>query len=101
MNPLDEAYRKVKGWKDRLIARVLIHEAYESTFSTPAGKEVLRHLCKVGFIYKTTFVAGDPHLTAMNEGKRAFALSILRFVNKDHAELLKQVEEAIQRDESE
>ncbi len=38
---------------------------------------VLEDIARVGLMGQTTFVPGDPHLSAFNEGKRALALYIL------------------------
>lgn len=73
--------------------KVRMHEKYVAVFSTPVGQDVLRHICKRGFVMSSTFVPGDIHTTALNEGSRRLALSILRFVAKDPKELAKFVEE--------
>lgn len=86
--------------RQRLMRRVTLHEAYQSVFSTEQGKQVLTHLVKEGYILKSTFVAGDPHRTSLNEGKRLLALSILKFVNKDHDGVIKQIEQEIQQYEN-
>lgn len=72
--------------------------AYQRVFDTPDGKVVLAHLMREGFVVKSTFVAGDSHQTAMNEGSRRLVLSILRIVNKDQKQLLEQLEKEIQDD---
>jgi hypothetical protein len=79
---------------DRLRDRIHLHAAYIRVFDTPDGKLVLRHIMEQGFVLKTTFVAGDPHETSLNEGSRRLALSILKFANQDHNKLINQIEEA-------
>lgn len=76
--------------------RIDVHSSYERVFRSPDGERVLRHIMRVGFVTSSTFVAGDPHATAMNEGSRRLALSILKFVCKDHASMIKQIEEGIE-----
>lgn len=72
---------------------VELHDSYKKTFSTPDGERVLEHLCKVGFLADTTYVAGDPTETAHREGQRRLVLSILRFLERDARQLLKRLEE--------
>lgn len=86
--------------KRKLMRKVSLHEAYQSVFSGPQGEMVLSHIVKEGFVTKSTFVAGDPHQTSLNEGKRVFALSILKFVNKTHSNIIQQVEKEIQQYEN-
>lgn len=93
MNPLDFI-------RQRLLKRVSIHEHYQAVFSTPQGKEVLSHIMREGYMLKTTFVAGDPHQTSLNEGKRRLALSILKFVNKDHNKVITQIQKEIEQYEN-
>lgn len=92
MNPLREAYRRARK---TLFRRVQTHEAYQTVFGSPQGEEVLRHICRVGYVTTSTFVKGDPYQTSLNEGKRMLALSILKFVHKDHAKLIQQVEKEL------
>lgn len=86
-------YRKAKG---QLLERVKLHGAYKNVFDTPQGEEVLKHIMRVGFITRSTFVAGDPNQTCLNEGQRRLALSILRFVRKDKTKLIEQIEKGLQ-----
>jgi hypothetical protein len=72
---------------------VELQDSYKKIFSTPDGERVLEHLCKVGFIGDTTYVSGDPTETAHREGQRRLVLSILRFLERDARQLLKQLEE--------
>jgi len=69
-----------------------LHNSYKAVFSTPDGERVLEHLCKVGFISDTTYVAGDPVESAHREGKRRFVLSILRFLERDPRDIVKLLE---------
>lgn len=75
-----------------LVEKISVHSDYVAVFSTPEGQRVLNHICKVGFISKPTRIKGDPEQSQENEGMRRLALSILRFANVDHAELVKQIE---------
>lgn len=78
---------------DLLRGRLAIRKSYKQVFNTEDGKQVLAHLCRNCFLTQTTFVAGDPHQTAMNEGSRRVVLSIIRQLNMDEKDLLKQIEE--------
>lgn len=84
---------------DNLKERIHVHAAYKRVFGTEDGKTILKHLMKEGFVFDTTFVAGDPHKSAMNEGSRRVILSIMRFVAKDHRELVNQIEKEISKNE--
>jgi hypothetical protein len=75
-----------------------LHDAYRSVFENPKGRMVLKHLCREGHVLSSTFVAGDPYQSALNEGERRIVLSILKFINKNPDELLRQIEEEYQRD---
>lgn len=44
--------------------------AYRAVFDTPQGRDVLLDLAKYCNVSTTSFVAGDPHQTALNEGRR-------------------------------
>lgn len=62
-------------------------DAYKRLFETPDGEIVLEHLMKISFIFSTTMVVGDSHLTAMNEGQRRLVLSIMKQLNLNHNKL--------------
>ena len=79
-----------------LFRRVSLHENYQTVFLSPAGEEVLDHICKEGYVFEST-ANSDPHQMAINEGKRMMALAILRHVYRDHGELQKRVEKQIER----
>ncbi len=76
-----------------LIDKIMLHSSYVRVFETPDGQEVLKHICKVAHVFSPTFVAGDPHQTSLNEGKRLLALSILKCIGQDHSKLVKMIEE--------
>jgi hypothetical protein len=71
---------------------VELHDSYKKVFSSPDGERVLEHLCRVGFVFDTSYVSGDPHETAHREGQRRLVLSILRFIERDPRELLQRLE---------
>jgi hypothetical protein len=73
-----------------------IHRSYDAVFGTPEGEVVLCHIMAEGFISRTTFVAGDPNQTMLNEGSRRLALSILRMARANHKELIRQLEKQMQ-----
>jgi hypothetical protein len=68
-----------------------LHNAYRAVFNTPDGEEVLKHLCKTAFVYDTSYASGDPYETVHREGMRRVVLSILRFVERDPAEIYKLI----------
>ena len=72
---------------EMLRERMRLKAAYHDVFTSPQGKMVLKHILTEGYMFKSTFVAKDSHETALNEGSRRLALSILRAVNYDSREL--------------
>lgn len=70
----------------------LIH-AYRAVFDTPAGREVLADILTRGNLVETSFVPGDQHTTAFNEGKRRLALEIIERLNVNPEALLKMLRE--------
>jgi hypothetical protein len=86
---------KLSNIRRAILDRTALRDSYRTIFETPDGKRVLRHLMRVGFVTKSTFVAGDPHHTALNEGMRRIVLSIVNYAVKDHAELEKLTEESL------
>jgi len=53
-----------------------LNAAYRQVFSTAVGLTVLEDLQENGFIHTSTYVAGDPYGTAMNEGTRRLVVHI-------------------------
>lgn len=51
--------------------------AYRRTFNTEDGEQVLSDLKKRFAFETTTFVSGDPHQSAFQEGQRAAILLIV------------------------
>jgi hypothetical protein len=70
-----------------------IHSAYKRVFESEDGQVVLRHLMKIGYMTRSTFVAGDPQRTALNEGSRRLVLSILRITKKNPQEIQREIED--------
>jgi ribosome maturation protein Sdo1 len=79
--------------RDMILKKILIHRSYAAVFGTSEGKLVLEHILKEGYVHNTTFVAGDPQQTMLNEGSRRLALSILRMArmsNEQKIQLLQK-----------
>lgn len=81
-------------FKKVLERRLFINGIYRRVFDNEDGKEVLFHLMKTGFVTKSTFVAGDPQQTALNEGSRRLVLSILAHIHKTPQEITREIENA-------
>lgn len=62
-------------------------DTYRRVFESPDGEVILAHLMKISFVFQTTMVVGDSHLTAMNEGQRRLVLSIMKQLNLNHNKL--------------
>lgn len=74
---------QIKEPKDK----VAIHQKYREVFDSPSGEVVLADICKRNFVFGSAFHP-NPYEAAHNEGRRATALSILLFLNKDQNELI-------------
>jgi hypothetical protein len=57
--------------------------AYRRTFSTDDGQRVLDDLMRRFSFSATTFISGDPHTSAFNEGQRAAVLLIVRMLSEE------------------
>lgn len=82
-----------------VIDRLKIRASYVRLFSTPDGQDVLLHIMRTGGITRSCHVSGDSHASAMLEGQRRLALSILRFAKKDYKQLLRQIQDGIEEEE--
>lgn len=69
--------------KDLLSRRDRVVSAYRAVFENPEGEIVLAHLAKNCNVFDSTFVQGDPNMTALNEGGRRVVLSIFKMLNTD------------------
>lgn len=59
--------------QDEKIQRIL---DYANVFGSEAGKRVLEDLKKSFYFYRSTYVAGDPQATFVNEGSRLVPMKI-------------------------
>jgi hypothetical protein len=63
----------------------------------PAGRLVLADLARYCHALESTFVAGDPHATALNEGRRDVLNHVLELIDiraEDFAQLIQEVSNA-------
>ena len=74
-----------------------IHDSYLAVFDNPDGRRVISHLCKKFHVTNPRFTI-DPYETAFKEGQRHVVMSILKFINKDNAKLIEQIEEGMRED---
>ena len=77
---------------DRVLATLA---DYQRTFETAHGKRVLRRMMKECMFQIPSYVPGDSHGTAFNEGKRAAVLEIIDRLKWD----LRQLEEELRKQE--
>ena len=77
-----------QAFKDRL----QLNSYYKDTFVSVQGQKVLEHLCKKAHVTGSSFVTGDPYLTAFNEGQRHIVMSILQFLYKNPNQLVQQIQ---------
>lgn len=84
------AYKKLV---DMVRSKQDVVEAYNRVFNSVDGQIVLMHIIKNSYVLAPTFVRGDPHETALNEGQRRLALSIMRFANMDVNKLVEIAKE--------
>ncbi len=64
--------------------------SFQTTFASPAGQRVLKHLFTT-YCDRPSFVPGDPHSTSFLEGERNIYRAIVKAINK--AKHLDDVEE--------
>lgn len=83
--------------KDILDRLLRIHDSYKAAFDSPDGRRVLVHLCKKFNVTNPKFSI-NPYETAFKEGQRHVVMSILKFINKDHASLIEQIEHGMEED---
>jgi hypothetical protein len=57
--------------------RARIGALYREVFGTAAGEKVLADLLKETGLLQVSSVAGDPHMTHFNDGKRAIGLHVV------------------------
>ncbi len=93
---MSDIVEKFDQVRDILMRRKTIHRSYAAVFGTEEGSVVLQHILTEGFVAKSTFVAGDPNQTILNEGSRRLALSILRMARTNHKEVILQIERNLQ-----
>lgn len=84
---------RVEQVLDSIKDRINRHENYVATFTSPQGRKVLEHLCKISHVTDSAFVSGSFDMTAYENGKRDLVLAILRQINKDPSDIIKQIEE--------
>lgn len=56
---------------------------YRRTFSSDYGQRVLADMLRRGGVMQSSFVAGDPQMTAFREGRRRVALEIIETINRN------------------
>ena len=93
---MSDIVEKFDTMREIMMGRLSIHRSYRAVFGTPEGERVLEHILKEGFAVKTTFVAGDPEQTMLNEGSRRLALSILRMAKVSSDDRIRQIEKELQ-----
>lgn len=74
-------------------------QAYKTVFNTEAGSDVLHDLAKVCNAYTTSHVQGDPAQTALNEGKRAVYLYIMKVLESQNEIVHRNYLEELSRDQ--
>lgn len=71
-----------------------IPRVYQDTFQTDAGVVALRDLATFCGVLETSVMAGDPQITAFNEGKRAVFLHIANHLRWNERDVLRLAESA-------
>ncbi len=84
---------KIKRIAEYLGDRVRLNESYKAVFESVHGEIVLRHLVKVGYVFRPTYVQGDPTESAHREGMRRLVLSIIRQLKLDEDEMSEIMEQ--------
>lgn len=87
--------RRMNEITQKLADALALKSSYREVFGkSEASQRVLRHLCKIGYVGRTTFVPGDTNQTMLNEGMRRIVVSILKYVNQSDDQLRRQIEQA-------
>ena len=90
-----DVVEKFDTMRELMMRRIFRHRSYAAVFSSKEGEEILAHICREGFVFKSTFVAGDPEQTMLNEGSRRLALSILKLARMNHEEQARFLEKEL------
>jgi len=80
--------KKKDAGPDRLVATLV---DYQSTFGSPHGQRVLRHLMRMHGIMQTSYVEKDIYATIFNEGSRNVVVQILKKMQIDIRKLEEQI----------
>ena len=91
-----DAIEKFDTIREAMMKKIFIRRSYRAVFGTNEGRAVLMHILKNSFVSKSTFVAGDPEQTMLNEGSRRLALSILRMATENNDEQIRQIEKELE-----
>lgn len=67
-----ELKRREQSWRDAL----------QDLLKTPPGRNWMWNVLSEADIFRTSFVAGDSHASAFNEGKRALGLRLLADIQR-------------------
>lgn len=73
--------------------RAATARAYQAVFRSAGGQAVLADILTRAGMVGSSFVPGDPHATAFNEGKRRLALEIIERLNVNPDALLRMLRE--------
>lgn len=84
---------RIRGMGPKFSRRARLHEAYKAVFGSADGKRVLADILKHAGVLETSMIAGDAHMTAFNEGKRALALGVLGELRWNPMDLLALAEQ--------
>lgn len=71
---------------------------YKDVFSTLKGKNVLWDLFKECHLISPSFVPGDSHGSAFNDGKRSVALYIIKKLNQKPSDMEKLINKGVDYD---
>jgi hypothetical protein len=83
---------------DHLTGKVELHNAYKKVFNNPAGEMVLNHLLKECGILNPK-ITTKTELLLIQQGQRHIVLSIVRILGKNEKEILKQIQESLEKEE--
>lgn len=81
--------------REAMMRKLFIGRSYRAVFGTNEGRVVLMHILENAFVGRSTFVAGDPEQTMLNEGSRRLALSILRMSTANNDEQMRMIEKEL------
>ena len=86
----DEALHQVRERRAEKIEERFRND-YRKIMIMPEGRRIFYDLIDKGRMYRTTFIAGDPYATHINEGRRQMAIELTRRLERAKPGIVSQM----------